>query len=214
MLFDVNNAKYLAQKLLQIKSVVLSIEQPFIWTSGLKAPIYCDNRLILGYPELRNHIKNEFVRLSESFDPPVTAIAGVATAGIPHAAFIAQDLGLPMAYVRSSAKAHGRENLIEGHLSPGHRILVIEDLISTGGSSLKALETLQADGHSIAGLAGIFSYNFQTAENAFHERNISLYTLTDYETLVITAVDFDYVNEGQLNTLKAWRAAPEEWGAK
>ncbi len=212
MLLDVINAKYLAQKLLQIQSVVLSIEQPFIWTSGLRSPIYCDNRLILGYPELRNHIKNEFVRLTQSFNPPVTAIAGVATAGIPHAAFIAQELDLPMAYVRTSAKAHGRENHIEGHLSLGHRILVVEDLISTGGSSLKALETLQADDHSIAGLAGIFSYNFETAEAAFHERNIPLHTLTDYETLIETAVENSYVEESELNTLKSWRADPEQWG--
>jgi orotate phosphoribosyltransferase len=214
MLIDVDNAQYLAQKLLQIKSVVLSIEQPFTWTSGLKAPIYCDNRLVLGYPELRNHIKNELVSLTRSFDPPVTAIAGVATAGIPHAAFIAQELGLPMAYVRSSAKAHGRENRVEGYLGSRHRILVVEDLISTGGSSLKALETLQEDGHSISALAAIFSYNFQLAENAFRERNIPLYTLTDYETLVKTAVDFGYVNQNQLNTLKDWRAAPEQWGSK
>ena len=212
MLFDIDNAKSLAQKLLQIESVVLNVQQPFTWTSGLKAPIYCDNRLVLSYPSLRTNIKNQFVQIAQGMKPEITAIAGVATAGIPHAALVAEAMGLPMVYVRTSAKKHGRENQIEGALDPGHRVLLIEDLISTGSSSLSALEALQANHHQVCGLAAIFTYNLPKATQAFQAYDVPVYTLTDYATLTKVALDMGYVNNGALETLENWRANPEAWG--
>lgn len=212
MLFDVNNAKFLAQKLLQIESIVLNVEHPFTWTSGLKAPIYCDNRMILSYPSLRSHIKNEFYKLADSFFQPFTAIAGVATAGIPHAALLADAMDLPMVYVRTSAKKHGKENRIEGYLNSGQRVLLIEDLISTGGSSLSALEALQAQDHQVNGLAAIFSYNFERANKAIDAANVPFYTLTDYQTLTSAAMEMGHVGNAEMETLEAWRKAPNQWG--
>lgn len=211
MLFDIPNARELAQKLLQIESLVLNVQNPFTWSSGLKAPIYCDNRLTLGYPELRGDIQSQLSAIPNKLSQPVTAVAGVATAGIPHAALVAAALNLPMVYVRSSAKSHGKQNLIEGKLSPGHRILLIEDLVSTGGSSTKAISSLQEAGHSVEALAAIFTYNFERAEQAIQAYEIPLYTLTDYETLIEVAINEGYVERDALETLKAWRTNPDNW---
>ncbi len=211
MLFDVHDAQKLAQKLLQIESVVLDAEQPFTWSSGLKAPIYCDNRTILSYPDLRTYIQNQFSAIAQSLSKTPTAIAGVATAGIPHATLLADALALPMVYVRTSAKGHGRENMIEGQLSAGHQVLLLEDLISTGGSSSKALSALNEAGHQVSDLAAIFHYNFEKAEQTIQEMQVSLHTLTDYNTLIKVAHQQGYIQSRSIEKLQAWRADPEGW---
>jgi orotate phosphoribosyltransferase len=211
MLFDVHGSKKLAQKLLQIESVVLDAEQPFTWSSGLKAPIYCDNRTVLSYPDLRTYIQNQFIGIAQSLSQRPTAIAGVATAGIPHATLLADALGLPMVYVRTSAKGHGRENMIEGKLDAGHRVLLLEDLISTGGSSSKALSALREAGQQVTDLAAIFHYNFEKAEQTIQAEKVMLHALTDYNTLIEVAYQEGYIQSESIKTLQAWRADPEQW---
>mgnify|MGYP006429800875 CR=1 FL=1 len=211
MLFNIHSAKELAQKLLQIEGVILNTAHPFTWTSGLKAPIYCDNRVILSYPELRSYVKDQLKHMVQDLQVPPTAIAGVATAGIPHAAIVANDLDLPMVYVRTSAKGHGRENMIEGKLSPGHQVLLIEDLLSTGGSSSTALRALKETGHSVTDLAAIFTYNFEETEQTFRNHEVNLHTLTDYHTLIEVAYQQGYIPKQSIETLQAWRADPEHW---
>jgi orotate phosphoribosyltransferase len=201
-----------ARNLLEIKAIKLSPSEPFTWASGLQSPIYCDNRVALSYPAVRNFIKNCLAEKSREF-PDFDVVAGVATAGIPHGVLLADILGKPFVYVRSSAKDHGRRNQIEGELAPGQRVLVIEDLISTGGSCIQAVDSLREAGAEAVGVLAIFQYGFSTAAQAFKEKNIDFQTLTSYNTLILEAVNMGYVSDRELETLKKWRENPAGWGA-
>lgn len=201
-----------ARKLLEIKAIKLSPSDPFTWASGMHSPIYCDNRVSLSHPDVRLFIKQCLVERAEEFGP-FDVVAGVATAGIPHGALLADAMHKPFIYVRSSAKDHGRRNQIEGELAPGDRILVVEDLISTGGSCLAAVEALQDAGAEVAGVLAIFQYGFEKAVNAFTDKHIHFRTLTNYDALIAEAVSMGYVSPDELETLKKWRENPEGWGA-
>ncbi|KAF0995726.1 MULTISPECIES: orotate phosphoribosyltransferase [Geobacillus] len=202
----------IAAKLLEIGAVALQPNEPFTWSSGLKSPIYCDNRLTLAYPDVRRTIADGLAELIRTHFPEADLIAGTATAGIPHAAWVSERLDLPMCYVRSQAKAHGKGKQIEGKAEPGQRVVVIEDLISTGGSSLTAVRALKEAGCDVLGVAAIFTYGLEKAKQAFAEANLPAYTLTDYNTLIETAVRLGAVSEHDLATLRKWRENPEEWG--
>ncbi|MGP3560880.1 orotate phosphoribosyltransferase [Geobacillus sp. BK01] len=202
----------IAAKLLQIGAVALQPNEPFTWSSGLKSPIYCDNRLTLAYPDVRRTIADGLAELIRTQFPEADLIAGTATAGIPHAAWVSERLELPMCYVRSQAKAHGKGKQIEGKAEPGQRVVVIEDLISTGGSSLTAVRALKEAGCEVLGIAAIFTYGLDKAKQAFAAENLPAYTLTDYDTLIETAVRLGAVSEHNLATLRKWRENPEEWG--
>ncbi|MND64839.1 Orotate phosphoribosyltransferase [compost metagenome] len=197
---------------MQIKAIKLQPENPFTWTSGWKSPIYCDNRVSLSHPSVRTYIRQQLTNLIKEEFGSVGAIAGVATAGIPQGVLVAQDLGLPFAYVRSEAKKHGMGNQIEGELMPGERVVVVEDLISTGKSSLAAVEALRAAGHDVAGLVSIFNYGFNQTEEAFKEAKCVFHSLSDYNVLVETALKNGFILEAQLPTLNAWREDPAKWG--
>ncbi|MDF9295821.1 MULTISPECIES: orotate phosphoribosyltransferase [Geobacillus] len=203
----------IAAKLLQIGAVALQPNEPFTWSSGLKSPIYCDNRLTLAYPDVRRTIADGLAELIRTHFPKADLIAGTATAGIPHAAWVSERLELPMCYVRSQAKAHGKGKQIEGQAEPGQRVVVIEDLISTGGSSLAAVRALKEAGCEVLGVAAIFTYGLEKAKQAFAAENLPAYTLTDYNTLIETAVRLGAVSEHDLATLRKWRENPEEWGS-
>lgn len=200
----------IAKKLLQIKAIKLSPQKPFTWASGMQSPIYCDNRIALSFPEVRNYIIDAFVSNSQAYEG-VTAIAGVATAGIAHGALLADRLSLPFAYVRSKAKAHGRQNLIEGQLEKGAKVLVVEDLISTGGSSLQAVNALREYGVEVLGTLAIFTYGFAKATDAFAQAACPLTTLTNYGILIEQALEDQYISENELELLKKWREAPQSW---
>jgi orotate phosphoribosyltransferase len=200
----------IAHNLLQINAVKLSPQNPFTWASGIKSPIYCDNRITLSFPAVRNLIINGFVEKSKAFEP-FDIVAGVATAGIPHGALLADRLAKPFIYVREKAKSHGRQNQIEGLITEGSRVLVIEDLISTGGSSLKAVEALREAGCVVVGILAIFTYGFDKATAVFKEANCTFDTLSDYDTLIAQAIDNQYVMPEELATLSAWRQSPETW---
>jgi orotate phosphoribosyltransferase len=203
-------SKEIAKSLLQINAVKLSPQNPFTWASGIKSPIYCDNRITLSFPAVRDLIINGFVEKSKAFEP-FDIVAGVATAGIPHGALLADRLEKPFIYVREKAKSHGRQNQIEGLITEGARVLVIEDLISTGGSSLKAVETLREAGCLVVGILAIFTYGFDKATVVFNEANCPFDTLSDYDTLIAQAIDNQYVMPEELATLNAWRQSPETW---
>lgn len=203
----------IAAKLLEIGAVALQPNEPFTWSSGLKSPIYCDNRLTLAYPDVRRLIAAGLAELIRTHFPKADLIAGTATAGIPHAAWVSERLELPMCYVRSQAKAHGKGKQIEGKAEPGQRVVVIEDLISTGGSSLAAVRALKEAGCEVLGVAAIFTYGLDKAKQAFAAENLPAYTLTDYDTLIETAVRLGAVSEHDLATLRKWRENPEEWGS-
>jgi orotate phosphoribosyltransferase len=200
-----------AEFLLKIKAVKLQPNQPFTWASGWKSPIYCDNRKTLSYPEIRTYLRQQFVQLIlEKFDKP-DVIAGVATGGIALGALIAQDLGLPFVYVRAEAKSHGMNNQIEGEINPSQRVVVIEDLVSSGKSSLTAVDALRAAGCDVRGMIAIFTYGFQTAVDNFQKAKCELHTLTNYDTLLQQALDTNYINEAQLVSLQEWRKSPGSW---
>jgi orotate phosphoribosyltransferase len=199
-----------AQQLLQIKAIKLSPQNPFTWASGRRAPIYCDNRIILSHPIVRALVQKELVALSRAFEP-IDGIAGVATAGIAHGALLADRLGLPFIYVRSKAKAHGRQNLIEGELQPEANYLVIEDLISTGGSSLQAVAALRAAGGQVAGVLALFTYGFPEAERAFIDAGCPLRTLSNYPVLLEEAVQQGYITAAEQAALASWRQDPIAW---
>ncbi|MEI6489233.1 MAG: orotate phosphoribosyltransferase [Bacteroidota bacterium] len=206
------SALKIAEFLLQIKAIKLEPNKPFTWASGWKSPIYCDNRVTLSYPKVRTYIRQEFVDLIlETFGKP-DVIAGVATGGIAQGALVAQELGLPFVYVRSEAKKHGMTNLIEGVVEKGQSVVVIEDLISTGGSSLKAVETLRAAGCDVKGMAAIFTYSFKTAADNFKKEKCKVITLSNYEMLIKQALETEYITEKDLKSLKEWRENPSEWG--
>jgi orotate phosphoribosyltransferase len=204
--------KIIAEKLLKIKAVKLQPSIPFTWASGWKSPIYCDNRKTLSYPKLRNFIKVEISRLILENFPEVDAIAGVATGAIAQGAMVAEELGLPFVYVRSSPKDHGLENLIEGDLKPGQKVIVIEDLISTGGSSLKAVEAIRKDGCEVLGMIAIFTYDFPVAKEQFQKAGVELITLCNYQAMLNSALALGYIADEDMKTLQEWRKKPEIWG--
>ena len=205
-----NNAAKIAEFLLQINAVKLQPTKPFKWASGWNSPIYCDNRKILAYPEIRSFIKNEFAELIKEFEAP-TCIAGVATGGIAIGALIAEELGLPFCYVRSSVKSHGMKNNIEGDLKKEDKVFVIEDLISSGMSSLKAVEDLREFGVKIIGLGAIFTYGFEESIKGFKNASCSFKTLSNFSVLLKTALKNNYITDSELNTILKWRESPSNW---
>jgi len=200
-----------AAMLLQIQAIKLNTEKPFTWASGWKSPIYCDNRLSLSYPEIRTAIRNGLVQAIEQNFFSVESIAGVATAGIAQGALVAEAMNLPFLYVRPKPKDHGMENLIEGRIVKKQKVVVIEDLVSTGGSSLKAVKALRDAGFDVLGMISIFSYGFDIATRNFYEANTSLISLSDYSYLLNYALEQNFISEEQLISLKAWRVDPTNW---
>ena len=207
-----NLAREIARALLAINAVVLRPNEPFTWASGMKSPIYCDNRLTLSYPEVRKMIAEGFVSLIKENYPDTEVIAGTATAGIPHAALVADKLQLPMIYIRDKAKGHGKQNQIEGQLQAGKKVIVIEDLISTGGSSLKATTAVKEAGAKATAVLAIFSYQLNDATEAFSKESIPLQTLSNYSTLLELALEEGIIDQDQLRLLESWRANPWEFG--
>lgn len=204
-------SKEIAQHLLQIKAIKLQPSNPFTWASGWKSPIYCDNRKTLSYPKTRTFIQEAFVKTVKEKYPDAEVIAGVATGAIAQGVLVAEALGLPFVYVRSSEKKHGLGNLIEGHLESGKKSVVIEDLISTGGSSLKAVNALREAGSNVLGMVAIFTYGFQKAEDNFAENKCELHTLSNYNAMIELALESNYIKASQLNSLKEWRINPADW---
>jgi len=203
--------KIFASKLLKIKAIKLQPNNPFTWASGWKSPFYCDNRKTLSYPELRNFVKIEICHAILEEFPDVEAVAGVATGAIPQGALVADELNLPFVYVRSKPKDHGLENLIEGELRPGMKVVVVEDLISTGGSSLKAVEAIRRDGCEVVGMVAAFTYGFPVSVKAFKDAYVKLVTLTDYESVVDQALETGYIKESDVEVLHDWRKDPAHW---
>jgi orotate phosphoribosyltransferase len=206
-----DTASKVAEFLLQIKAIKLQPEEPFVWASGWNSPIYCDNRIALSYPRVRTFIRQELVKLIEDKFGRPDIIAGVATAAIAQGALVSEALGLPFVYVRSSAKDHGRQNTIEGEVAPGQTAVVIEDLVSTGGSSLKAVEELKKNGVIVKGLVSIFSYGFDTATDNFKKAGCPFYSLCNYEILLKQALDTGCIKEADLEMLQDWRKDPANW---
>jgi len=200
-----------AGRLLEVGAIQLNHKQPFTWSSGWKSPIYCDNRITLSYPVVRSYIKENLVRAIRLNFPRVDCIAGVATAGIPQGALVAEMMGLPFVYVRPKPKEHGMGNLIEGKVEKGARVVLVEDLISTGGSSLKAAQAMQEAGCKVIGMVAIFTYGFETAEKNFAEAGIPLVCLSDFTHLLQQAVAQKYLDENQLVYVKSWRLDPANW---
>ena len=211
MIQNRDSARKVADFLLQIKAVMLQPEKPFTWASGLKAPIYCDNRKTLSNPKIRTYLRQQFVSaITEEFGRP-DVIAGVATGGIPHGVLIAQDLGLPFVYIRSEVKKHGTGNLIEGEIQAGQTVVVIEDLISTGNSTLKAVDALKKEKCVVKGVASIFNYKLKASEESFKKAKLNCISLSDYPTLIERAVETNYVTEKNLKALEDWQKNPEGW---
>lgn len=203
--------KIFASKLLKVKAIKLQPQNPFTWASGWKSPFYCDNRKTLSYPELRSFVKLEIARIILERFPEVEAIAGVATGAIPQGALVADVLSLPFVYVRSKPKDHGLENLIEGELKPGMKVVVVEDLISTGGSSLKAVEAIRNNGCEVIGMVAAYTYGFDVATEAFRQAKVELVTLTNYEAVVAEAARIGYIQESDIQILNQWRRDPANW---
>lgn len=206
-----NVAEKIAGMLLEIGAVKLRPSDPFTWASGWKSPIYCDNRITLSYPEVRNFLKIQFTDLLRQNFTDTQVIAGVATAGIPHGALLADAVGLPFIYVRSKPKAHGMTNQIEGRLEAGQKVLVVEDLISTGGSSIKAVEALRSAGADILGMTAIFTYAFDLAEENLQKADVKAVTLSNYPALISKSIADGIISESDLQALESWRANPSEW---
>lgn len=212
MLYNHEIAEQTTEYLLQIKAIKLNNTNPFTWTSGWKSPIYCDNRKTLSYPVIRTYLRQQMSKIIQDIYGDVDLIAGVATGGIALGALVAQDLDKPFVYIRSSQKAHGLENKIEGVVESGQSVVIIEDLISTGNSSLKAVHALRDAGCKINGMLAIFSYDFEQASKNFEEAGCQLYTLSDYESLIKKASENGYVKTEELASLAEWRKSPETWG--
>lgn len=211
MIMNNDRAVKVAEFLLQIKAVKLQPKNPFTWASGWKSPIYCDNRVTLSYPNIRTFIRQSYSdAILEKFGKP-DVIAGVATGGIAQGALVAEELGLPFIYVRSSAKGHGMGNQIEGHFEEGQKVVVIEDLISTGGSSLKAVDALREAGLEVRGLVSIFTYGFEIAQNNFDEAKCPFVTLTNYDVLIEKALNDTYITKDDVESLKEWKMNPSQW---
>lgn len=211
MIIDKNFSKEVALDLLKINAVILRPNDPFTWSSGWNSPIYCDNRLTLRYPPIRKKIASKFVEFISRKYPEVEVITGTATAGIPHAAFIAESMDLPMSYVRAKAKAYGLGNQIEGGIQKGEKTVVIEDLISTGGSAISVIEALEFVGVQVDAVLSIFTYGFDKAVNRFQKADVPMHALTNYATLIDVASENDYVDEADRDTLSEWRQTPETW---
>ena len=213
MIFDKATAKQTAKLLLQINAIKLQPSNPFTWASGWKSPIYCDNRIILSYPAIRNYVRENLAKqIEKKFGKP-DVIAGVATGAIGIGALVAEYLGLPFIYVRPEAKEHGRQNQIEGFIESGQNVVVVEDLISTGKSSLNAVKALKEAGVNVKGMVAIFSYGFEVATNNFEKEKITLYTLSNYESLLEQALDTKYITSKEQDILAAWSVKPSEWNA-
>lgn len=206
-----NLESIIADKLLEIKAIKLQPSNPFTWASGWKSPIYCDSRKTLSYPSLRNFIKLELSRMIRLKYPQAEAIAGVATGAIAQGALVAEELGLPFVYIRSAPKDHGLENLIEGDLRPGQKVIVIEDLVSTGGSSLKAAESIRLNGCEVIGMLAIFNYGFPVAADKFKKAGIVLDTLSNYDAVLNRALEINYIKAEDIKELQAWRKDPAHW---
>ncbi|MBK21219.1 MAG: orotate phosphoribosyltransferase [Flavobacteriales bacterium] len=214
MILNLETAAKVAEYLLQAKAIKLQPKEPFTWSSGWKSPIYCDNRITLSFPPIRTYIRQELAKaILEKYGAP-DVIVGVATGAIAQGALVAEELGVPFAYVRASAKNHGLGNLIEGKVESGQRVVVIEDLISTAGSSLKAVEALKEVGATVLGMAAIFTYNFQISFNKLKEANCELITLSDYDALVQQALESSYITESDVTLIKDWRLDPSNWTGK
>ncbi len=204
--------KQIAEELLKIRAVYLQPNDPFTWSSGMKSPIYCDNRLTLSYPETRQKIAKGLAELIKEQYPEAEVLAGTATAGIPHAAWVSDVLNLPMCYVRSKAKEHGKGNQIEGKIEPGAKVVVIEDLISTGGSAITAAEALRAAGCDVLGVAAIFTYGLSKGDNRLAAAELKAAALSDYDALIEVAAEQNYVQASDIETLKQWKQNPDSWG--
>ncbi|MGG3466609.1 orotate phosphoribosyltransferase [Neobacillus pocheonensis] len=204
----------IAEKLLEISAVALKPQDPFTWTSGLRSPIYCDNRLTLSFPSVRREIAGGLQKLILEHFGATEVIAGTATAGIPHAAWVSELMDLPMCYVRSKAKGHGKGNQIEGKVEPGQKVVVVEDLISTGGSVITAVQALRETGCEVLGVVSIFTYGLEKGKEAFEQEGIRSFSLTDFPALVEVAIQKDYISEGDQESLLAWSKNPGEWSKK
>ncbi len=213
MIFNKQTAKKTAEVLLQVNAIKLSPNEPFTWASGWKSPIYCDNRIILSFPPIRNYVRETMAKQIEQQYGKLDAIAGVATGAIGIGMLVAEYLGLPFIYVRPEAKGHGRKNQIEGFIDRGQNVVVVEDLISTGKSSLNAVKALKEADINVKGMIAIFTYGFDIATKNFEEENISLQTLSNYESLLEQALDTNYITKDQLQTLSEWNTNPSEWNA-
>lgn len=207
-----STASTFAEKLLQIKALKISPDAPFTWASGWKSPVYCDNRKLLSFPHVRDYVKSELANTIMDHFPEAESLAGVATAGIPHGTLAADLLRLPFIYVRSKPKGHGLANQIEGVLTEGQKVVVIEDLVSTGMSSLEAVEALRAAGADVIGMCALFTYGFPQAAEAFEKANVKLITLSNYDALVDVGVAQNIIKDDTLESLKQWRLSPSTWG--
>ena len=214
MIFNKDTAEKTAELLLQINAIKLNPRNPFTWASGWKSPIYCDNRLILSFPAVRNYVRDEFSKKIENQFGKPDIIAGVATGAIGIGILVAESMGLPFVYVRPEPKKHGRQNQVEGFLQKGQNVVVVEDLISTGNSSLQAVEALRAAGANVKGMAAIFTYGFEIAEENFKKANLELYTLSNYQNLLNLAVDKSYITEKEETTLREWSVNPSTWNVE
>lgn len=208
---NISISHHVAAKLLEVKAIQLNLLNPYTWASGWNSPIYCDNRLTLSYPEIRTFIKEELKNLIVNKFEEVEAIAGVATAGIPQGALVAEALDLPFVYVRSKPKGHGLTNMIEGKITKGQKVVLVEDLISTGGSSIKASVALRNAGFDVLGMVAIFTYGFQVAEDNFANSDIEVATLSNYKDMIEQALESGYISEEDVESLKSWRGDPGKW---
>lgn len=206
--------RLLAEKLLQISAIKLQPDNPFVWGSGWNSPIYNDNRRILSYPDIRNYVKIEFARVILENFPDIEALAGVATGAIAFGAIVADTLGIPYVYVRSTPKDHGLENLIEGNLKPGTKVVVLEDLVSTGGSSLKAVDVVRTYGCEVIGMTCLFNYQFPMAVKRFREADVNLVSLCNYSTMIEVAEETNYISQSEAEALREWRKDPADWTPK
>lgn len=213
MIYNKEIATKISESLLQIKAIKLNVNEPFTWASGMRSPIYCDNRKTLSFPKIRTFLRQQFVEIITEKFGNIDLIAGVATGAIAHGVLVAQELGLPFVYVRSSEKKHGLENKIEGYYEAGQSVIVVEDLVSTGKSSLAAVEALRNAGCDVKGMVAIFSYNLQQAMDNFNDAKCPLYTLSDYDELIKQAIESNYISENNLKSLISWRKDPENWAS-
>ncbi|MFT4902652.1 MAG: orotate phosphoribosyltransferase [Thalassomonas sp.] len=211
MIYDIDIAKQVAKSLLQINAIILQPNNPFKWAAGWNSPIYCDNRKTLSYPEIRNHIRQGLAAIVKNHYKGANVIAGVATAGIPHGALVAEELGLPFIYVRSKAKEHGKQNQIEGYFEEGQSVILVEDLISSGKSSLEAAAVLKEAGMNVKGMVSIFTYGFDAAVENFKNADCEYVSLCDYNTLLPQAIESQYIEKSDLSILKEWRENPSIW---
>tara|TARA_B100001248_G_scaffold79020_1_gene57109 strand:- start:6690 stop:7325 length:636 start_codon:yes stop_codon:yes gene_type:complete len=211
MIYDLDIAKKIAESLLQINAIILQPHKPFKWASGWNSPIYCDNRKTLSYPEIRTHIKQGLSAIIKTHYSGTNIIAGVATAGIPHGALVAEETGKPFIYIRSKAKEHGKQNQIEGVYEEGNSVVLIEDLISSGKSSLEAAETLKRKGMIVKSIVSIFNYGFDEAKENFKSKNTEFISLCDYKILLQKAIEQKFINENDLDILESWRSDPKNW---